>query len=76
MKQAHELLAKKEMSDESWTIKRDEIKAEHLLERAPADLRAGWKAWIAEHGSGREGGGAGGGGGAVPAAGITSVFRD
>jgi hypothetical protein len=30
-KQAHEMLAKKEMSDEPWTIKRDEIKAEHLL---------------------------------------------
>ncbi len=37
VKQAHEMLAKKEMSDEPWTIKRDEIKAEHLLERAPAD---------------------------------------
>ena len=26
-KQAHDMLAKKEMSDEPWTIKRDEIKA-------------------------------------------------
>jgi hypothetical protein len=43
------MLAKKEMSDEPWTIKRDEVKAEHLLERALADLRMGQKAWIAEH---------------------------
>ncbi len=33
------MLAKKEMSDEPWTIKRDEIKAKRFLERAPADLR-------------------------------------
>jgi hypothetical protein len=39
VKQAHEMLAKKEMSDEPWTIKRDEIKAKRFLERAPADLR-------------------------------------
>ncbi len=66
------MLAKKEMSesqsDEPWTIKRDEIKAEHLLERAPADLRMGWKAWIAEHWYGKEGAGAAAG---IPAAGIT-----
>ncbi len=42
LKEAHDMLAKKEMSDEPWTIKRDEIKAEHLLERAPEDLRMGW----------------------------------
>ena len=34
-KQAHDMLAKKEMSDEPWIMKRDEIKAEHLLDRAP-----------------------------------------
>jgi hypothetical protein len=72
-KQAHDMLAKKEMSDEPWTIKRDEIKAEHLLERAPVDLRMGWKAWIAEHGSGKEGAGAAA---VIPAAGITLVIRD
>jgi hypothetical protein len=27
LKQAYDMLAKKEMSDEYWTIKRDEIKA-------------------------------------------------
>ena len=50
LKEAHDMLAKKEMSDEPWTIKHDEIKAEHLLERA---LRMEWKAWIAEHWYGR-----------------------
>ncbi len=48
------------------TIKRDELEinlnlnaraAQHLLERAPADLRMGWKAWIAVHGYGKEGAG-------------------
>jgi hypothetical protein len=38
-----------------------------------ADLRMGWKAWIAEHGSGKEGAGAAA---VIPAAGITSVIRD
>jgi hypothetical protein len=65
------MLSKKEMSDEPWTIKRDEIKAEHLLERAPEDLRMGWKAWIAAQGPGKEGAGAAA---VVPAAGITLVF--
>ena len=72
-KQAHDMLAKKEMSDEPWIMKREEIKAEHLLDRAPDDLRKGWKKWIAEHGSGREGTGAAA---VIPAAGIMSVFRD
>ena len=54
-------------------MKRDEIKAEHLLDRAPDDLRKGWKKWIAEHGSGREGTGAAA---VIPAAGIMLVFRD
>jgi hypothetical protein len=70
MKQTHEMLAKKEMSDKPWTIKREEIKAEHLFERAPADLRMGCKAWIAVHGYGKEGAGAAA---VIPAAGITSV---
>ncbi len=72
VKQAHKMLAKEEMSDEPWTIKRDEIKAEYLLERAPADLRMGWKAWIAEHGYGKEGAGAAA---VITAAGITLVIR-
>ena len=69
------MLAKKEMSDEPWTIKRDEIKAKHLLERAQpeADLRMGWKAWIAEHGYGKEGSGAAA---VIPAAGIMLVISD
>ncbi len=71
------MLAKKDMSDEPWTIKRDEIKAKHfkLLERAPAELRMGWKAWIqvAEPWSGKEGAGAAA---VIPAAGITLVIHD
>jgi hypothetical protein len=66
-KQADDMLAKKEMSDEPWTIKCDEIKAEHLLERALADLRMGWKALIAQHWSGKEGTGAAA---VIPVAGI------
>ncbi len=61
------------MSDEPWIMKRDEIKAEHLLDRASDDLRKGWKKWIAEHRSGREGTGAAA---VIPAAGIMLVFRD
>ncbi len=72
-KQAHDMLAKKEMSEEPWTIKCDEIKAEHLLKQAQADLRMGWKAWIAEHWSAKEGAGAAA---VIPAAGITLVVCD
>jgi hypothetical protein len=67
------MLSKKEMSDEPCSIKRYQIKAEHLLERASEDLRMGWKAWIAAHGPGKEGAGAAV---VVPAAEMTSVFRD
>ena len=72
-KQAFEMLAKMEISDEPWCTKRDEIKAEHLKERAPADLREGWKAWIAEHVAGKE---ASGPAVAVPSSGVISVIRD
>ena len=66
--QAAEMLEMKEMSDKHWVTKRDEVKAEHLLERALADLRMGQKAWIAEHWSGKEGAGAAA---VIPAAEIT-----
>ncbi len=66
------VLANKEMSDENWNTKRDELTAEHLLEQAPVDLRVGWKAWIAERGSVKASAGAAA---AVPATGITSVIR-
>ena len=36
----------KEMSDENRITKRDEIRAEHLMDRNPNHLRVGWKAWI------------------------------
>ncbi len=70
-KQAYDMMVKK-MSNEHWITKRDEIKAEHLMELAPADLRMGWKAWIAGHRPGKEGAGAPA---VVPAAGITSVIQ-
>ena len=57
---------------QAWCTKRDEIKADHLKERAPADLREGWKAWIVEHLAGKEGGAAV----AVPSSGVLSVERD
>ncbi len=70
--QAYDILAKKEISDEPWFTKREELKAEHLNERAPADLREGWKAWIAEHVAGKAAGAAV----AVPSSGFLSVVRD
>ena len=70
-KQAHEVLAKLELSDELWTSKREEVMAEHSLEQAPTDLRVGWKAWLADNGPGKEGPAAA----MVPAAGTTSVVR-
>jgi len=71
-KQAFEMLAKKEMSDELWTIKRDEIRAEHLLEQAAEDLRVRWKAWLKENGPGKGGTAAAA---MVPPAGVTSLTR-
>ena len=66
------MLAKKEISDEPWVTKREELRADHLKERAAADLREGWKAWIAEHVAGKEAGAAV----AVPSSGVLSVERD
>ena len=37
------------------SLKRQEIADEHLLERAPQDLRDGWKAWLKENGSAKSG---------------------
>jgi hypothetical protein len=71
-KQAHEMLAKKELSDENWTTKREVVQAEHLLPQAAEDLRKGWKTWIEKNGSGKEGPGAAP---KLPATGVTSVVR-
>jgi hypothetical protein len=71
-KQAHEMLAKKELSDENWTTKREEVQAEHLLPQAAEDLRKGWKTWIKKNWSGKEGPGAAP---KLPATGVTSVVR-
>ena len=56
----------------SSSTKRDEIRAEHLLEQAAEDLRVLWKAWLKENGPGK-----GGPAAAVmaPAAGVTSLKR-
>jgi hypothetical protein len=42
-RQAAEFLAKRDMSDENWIVKREKVAAEHKLERTPNDLREGWK---------------------------------
>ena len=67
------MLAKKEMSDDNWITKREEMAAEHMLEKAADDLRQGWKAWLLHAKDGCVGGQAAV---AVPATGITSVFRE
>ena len=70
-KQAYEMLAKKEMSDEPCITKCDEVRAKHLLEQGPADLTKGWKAWLAANSlrTTKEGPVV------VPAAGVTSKVR-
>ena len=72
-KQAFDMLAKKEMSDDNWIVKREEVAAEHQLAKAPADLKLGWKAWLVDSKNGAVGGPAAA---AVPVAGITSLVRD
>ena len=72
-KQAFEMLAKKEMSDENWIIKREEMAAEHQLEKSPNDLKVGWKNWLVDSKDSSVGGPAAA---AVPAAGITLIMRD
>ena len=72
--QADELRDRMELPEDCWLTKREEVRAEHLLEQAAKDLRDGWKAWIAQNGSGT-GDGAGAASSAVPAAGVTSRTR-
>ena len=71
-KQAYEMLAKKEMSDENWLTKREELAAEHLMVKAADDLRQGWKAWLVESKSSSVGGKEAA---PIPASGITSAYR-
>ena len=63
-----------ELQEDCWIAKREEVRAEHLLEEAAKDLKDGWKAWIAQNGAGTGGEGACAAGG-VPAAGVTSRMR-
>ncbi len=67
------MLAKKEMSDENWIIKREEMAAEHQLEKALNDLKVGWKNWLVDSKDSSVGGPAAA---AIPAAGITSIMLD
>ncbi len=60
---------KKELSDDNWVTKRNEVRAEHLLEQAPMDLRV-WKPWIAENCPCIGKKGAGGAAVSAPAAGV------
>ncbi len=38
-----------DLTEDDWSIKREEIRDEHKLDRAPNDLIVGWKAWIRDH---------------------------
>ena len=73
-KQAYDMLAKKEMTDDNWIIKCAEIADEHLIERAPQDFSDGWKAWLAKNMLGKDCAEAART--AVPAAGPASMVRE
>ncbi len=50
VKQGNSLLEELEdLTKDDWNIKREEIRDEHKLERAPNDLIVAWKAWIRDH---------------------------
>ncbi len=72
-KQAYNMLANKELSDDYWNMKREEIAAEHMVERAADDLITGWKAWLVDSMDHSYRGNVSV---AVPATGITSIIRD
>ncbi len=38
-----------DLTEDDWSIKREEIRDEHKMDRAPNDLIVGWKAWIRDH---------------------------
>ncbi len=39
-----------EVTIEDWEMKREEVKAEHKLQRVRRDLIDGWKAWLVANG--------------------------
>ena len=50
VKQGNSLLEElQDLTEDDWSIKREDIRDEHKLERAPNDLIVGWKAWIRDH---------------------------
>jgi hypothetical protein len=56
VKQGNSLLEELEdLTEDDWSIKREEIRDEHKLERAPNDLIVGRKAWIRDHGPNKSG---------------------
>ncbi len=67
-------MAKWEIPDDNWTLKRQEIANEHHLEQAPQDLCNGWKTWLNENGPAKSGAGAGKE--AVPASGPSAVANE
>ena len=67
------MLANKELSDDYWNMKREEMAAEHMMERAADDLRTGWKAWRVDSMDHSDCGNVSV---AVPATGITLIIRD
>ena len=50
VKQGNSLVEELEdLTEDDWSIKREEIRDEHKLERTPNDLIVSWKAWIRDH---------------------------
>jgi hypothetical protein len=43
------------LTEDDWSIKREEIRDEHKLDRASNNLIVGWKAWIRDHGPNKGG---------------------
>ncbi len=50
VKQGNFLIAELEdLTEDDWSIKREEIRDEHKLDCSANYLRVGWKAWIRDH---------------------------
>ncbi len=74
VKQGNSLLEElQDLTEDDWSIKREDIRDEHKLDRAPNDLIVGWKAWIRNHGPNK-----GGNASRIerPADGLRTVVRD
>ncbi len=50
IKQGNSLLGElQDLTEDNWSIKREENRDEHKLDSTPNDLIVGWKAWIRGH---------------------------